>query len=66
MNREIFSFFMLFAEPILLPLAGGWYIASLIDKKNREKKQKIAWSLLIFTIVQAIAVVVITMAMSGR
>lgn len=66
MSQEIFSFAMLFAEPILLPLAVGMYIASLIDKKNREKKRKIAWGILLVCIAQAIAIPVITMVISRR
>ncbi len=66
MNQEIFSFAMLFAEPVLLTTSTAFYIASLVGKKNKEKKQKIAWGILIFCIVQAVSVIAVTMVLAGR
>ena len=66
MTQELFSFATLAAEPVLIPLAVGFYVASVAGKKNKEKKRKIAWGILIVCIAQAMLTVGAAMIAAGR
>lgn len=66
MLRELFSAGMLLFEPLALPVAVGFYLVSLQDKKKRAKRQQIAWGLLLAVIVQAVGVVLFAMLYQGR
>ena len=61
MIRELFSAIMLLFEPIVLPVAAGFYLFSFADKKKQTKRQQIAWGLLIAVIVQATGIILFTM-----
>lgn len=66
MIRELFAAVMLLFEPIVLPVATGVFLFSFFDKRKKTNRQQLAWRLLIAVIVQATAVVLITMLLSGR
>ncbi len=65
MIRELFAALMLLFEPVALPVATGFFLFSFSDRKNRKKRQKIAWGILLAVILQAMVVVLAAMLYPG-